>query len=44
MLISPEYAALNAELHQRIPAYGTGWHKWAEYVRKIVSQNAVLLK
>lgn len=38
MLISPEYAALNAELHQRIPAYGTGGHKWADYVRSLAAR------
>lgn len=38
MLISPEYAALNAELHERVPAYGTGGHKWADYVRKLCAQ------
>lgn len=39
MLISPEYAALNAELHQRVPAYGTGGHKWADVVRDIVART-----
>jgi hypothetical protein len=31
-LITPEYAALNAELHQRRPDYGTSGHKWAPAV------------
>lgn len=39
MLITPEYAALNAELHQRVPAYGSGGHKWAEVVRGIVTDT-----
>lgn len=33
MLITPEYAALNRELHERRPDYGTGGHKWANWVR-----------
>lgn len=32
MLITPRYAALNAELHARVPTYGTGGHRWAKYV------------
>lgn len=37
-MITPEYAALNAELHQRVPSYGTGGHKWAEVVRALVAE------
>lgn len=33
MLISPEYVALNRELHERIPTYGVGGHKWADWVQ-----------
>lgn len=33
MLITPEYAALNRELHKRRPDYGTGGHKWAHWVK-----------
>lgn len=32
MLITDEYRALNTELHERCPAYGTGGHKWARYI------------
>lgn len=32
LLISDEYRALNAELHQREPSYGTSGCKWAEPV------------
>jgi hypothetical protein len=39
ILITPEYRALNAELHARVPAYGTGGHKWAEVVREIVRET-----
>lgn len=38
-LITPEYALLNAELHTRVPAYGTGGHKWADMVRSIVAET-----
>lgn len=42
MLITPEYAALNAELHQRVPTYGVGGHKWGRYVRAIARKtNAI---
>src|SRR5690606_27925151 len=36
-LITPEYLALNAELHRRVRTYGTGGHKWAPHVRRIVA-------
>ena len=39
MLITPEYRALNAELHARVPAYGTGGHKWASTIREIVQRT-----
>lgn len=39
MLITPDYLALNAELHAREPRYGTSGHKWAEQVRSIVEQT-----
>jgi hypothetical protein len=35
MLITPEYRALNAKLHQRAPLYGTSGHKHAEQVRQL---------
>lgn len=38
-LITDEYRALNAELHQRVPAYGTGGHKWADFVRELVKET-----
>lgn len=38
-IITPEYRALNAEMHERVPAYGTGGHKWADVVRSIVSET-----
>lgn len=38
-LITPEYRDLNAELHQRVPAYGTGGHKWADVVRGLVAET-----
>lgn len=38
-LITPEYRALNAEMHERVPAYGTGGHKWADVVRSIVVET-----
>lgn len=38
-LITPEYCALNAELHARVPAYGTGGHKWADVIRGIVEET-----
>lgn len=38
-LITPEYRALNVELHERVPAYGTGGHKWADMVRSIVTET-----
>lgn len=38
-LITPEYRALNVELHQRVPAYGTGGHKWADVVRGLVAET-----
>lgn len=31
-MITPDYIKLNVELHGRIPAYGTGGHKWAPAV------------
>lgn len=37
MLITPEYRALNVELHKRVPAYGTGGHKWAEHVATLAA-------
>lgn len=37
-LITPEYRALNVELHDRVPSYGTGGHKWAPTVRALVDQ------
>lgn len=39
MLISPDYRALNAELHLRVPAYGTGGHKWADTIRLLVAET-----
>lgn len=39
MLITPKYRALNAELHARVPAYGTGGHKWASVIREIVQRT-----
>ena len=34
-MISPEYAALNAELHQRKPGYGSKGKMWAPRVREL---------
>ena len=39
MLISPEYVALNAELHRRVPTYGVGGHRWADKVRELVKET-----
>lgn len=39
MLISAEHVALNAELHARVPAYGTGGHKWADAIRELVEST-----
>lgn len=36
-LITDAYRALNVELHARVPAYGTGGHKWADYVRRLAA-------
>jgi hypothetical protein len=41
MRISPEYAALNWELHQRVPTYGVGGHKWAPVIRKLIAANGL---
>lgn len=38
-LITPEYRALNLELHARVPSYGTGGHKWADVVRGLVEET-----
>lgn len=38
-LITQEYRDLNAELHERVPSYGTGAHKWADVVRGIVEET-----
>ena len=38
MLISPEYRALNAELHARNPTYGTSGGKWAAKVHRLAKQ------
>lgn len=35
MLISPEYAALNAEMHTRKPQYGTSGSRWAGQVAEL---------
>jgi hypothetical protein len=37
-LITDEYRMLNAELHQRVPAYGTGGWKWAPTVALLAWQ------
>lgn len=39
MLISPEYRDLNAELHERIPTYGTGGHRWARWVKALARKT-----
>lgn len=39
MLITPDYQSLNAELHARVPAYGAGGHKWADFVRALVADT-----
>lgn len=39
MLITDEYRALNAELHRRCPAYGTGGHRWARYVNAMCRKS-----
>ena len=39
MLITPEYRALNEELHSRVPAYGTSGHKWARWVRSLARKT-----
>lgn len=38
MLITPEYLALNAELHARSSSYGTSGHKWADKVHSLAHQ------
>lgn len=38
MLITPEYAALNAALHASNPAYGTSGGKWAVKVHRLARQ------
>ena len=35
MLISPEYAALNREMHEKKPQYGTSGDKWANLTNTI---------
>lgn len=40
MLISPEYRALNRELHENRPDYGTSGHKWANIVQQVVADEA----
>lgn len=42
MKITDEYRALNAELHERVPTYGTGGHRWASYVRDLANGGSVL--
>ena len=37
-LISPEYRALNAEIHARNPTYGTSGSKWATKVHRLAKQ------
>ena len=39
MLITPAYAELNRELHQRIPKFGSNGKKWAEYVRALATRT-----
>ena len=38
-MITPEYAALNAELHERIQTYGTSGHKWAGTVKGLMRRT-----
>jgi hypothetical protein len=38
MLITPEYRALNAELHARNPTYGTSGGRWAAKVHRLARQ------
>lgn len=42
MLITPHYRELNAELHRRMAAYGTGGHRWADFVRELAAGGSVL--
>lgn len=37
VLITPEYRALNVELHNTAPRYGTSGHKWAEHVATLAA-------
>lgn len=39
MLITEEYRALNAELHQRNPAYGISGHRWKAEVAELIRIN-----
>ena len=39
MLISSEYAALNAALHESDPTYGISGHKWAEHVHELAIKS-----
>lgn len=40
MLISEDYRALNRELHESRPDYGTSGQKWAPTVERIMYENA----
>lgn len=41
MLITENYRELNRELHNRVPTYGTGGHKWSGYIATLAeSLNA----
>lgn len=42
MLLTPRYLDLNAELHRRMPSYGTGGHRWAAFVRDLANGGSVL--
>ena len=39
MLISPEYAALNAALHESDQEYGTSGHKWAGAIDDLAAKS-----
>jgi hypothetical protein len=41
MLITPQYEALNRELHERRPDYGTGGHKWAGWVGDFATYHGI---
>ena len=42
MLITPEYAALNRQLHATSDTYGTSGHKWADQVFSLAQQCGAL--